>query len=232
MRQKLNTDRNLQSSIISVYHFLKTRTAFEILDKDNGRQIFPINQRDSNYSTELLNSLCDILGVQTLESHVSFLDRDVHIMKTKQSFFQFLNRASGRIHDAILSTFLTTFFSILPMTNPMGTHSDFAEEEVQKFAPATQLSKSFITSSEYSGAFRHACVTARREVFSAGNVACRNVSCCYSKTRCAVLPPVTRDDIVSVYFLGFVILKVSLTPYFLSYLYLYLYSNSYFKQQV
>lgn len=109
-RQKLNTDRNHQSSIIAFYRFLKTRTAFEMLDKDKDTQIFHINQHGSNYSTQLQNALCDVLGLQTVESQVSFLNRHVHIMKTKQSVVQFLDRTSGRIYDAILSKFLTAFF--------------------------------------------------------------------------------------------------------------------------
>lgn len=199
---------------MSLYDFLKAGTAVELLDKSKGELIFPLTPLGSDYSTSVIWGLEKLLGIRTLDAQIEFVHRRIHIGRTEQTVITFLDRASGRVHDAVLSKFLHTFFGGLPVSNALSILSDKTAKQKSDFARQVERDNSFISDSVYAEAWRQACTTARREILSTGTTACRNVLRTNPEAQVPILPEVRTNDDVSIYFLAFLILKVSLQEYF------------------
>lgn len=88
--------------------------ALQILEKEHGEHIFTLTPTGTDYSTPVMFALCKAVSVQTLDAQVCYVNRSLLIGHTAQAAITFLDRAIGRIHDAVLTKFLEAFFGMLP----------------------------------------------------------------------------------------------------------------------
>lgn len=104
-------DEEAESSIVALHDLMKAKTELELLDKTKGELIFPITPPCSDYSTSVIWALEQLLGIRTLDAQVEFVNRRLLLGRTDQTVIRFLNRAHGRVHDAVLRNFLKAFLA-------------------------------------------------------------------------------------------------------------------------
>lgn len=131
-RRKLQ-DKESENNILSPYEFIKFTAALEILDKTKGEMIFLLIPLGSDYTTTVLFALDQILGISTLNVQVEFVNRRILIHRNEQLIITFLDRASGRMHDAFLTKFINAFFATLPDSNPLSLRSRKSQSEQASF---------------------------------------------------------------------------------------------------
>lgn len=74
------------------------------------------------------------------------------IGRTKQAIIRFLDRAHGRVHDAVLSKFLNAYFATLPESNALSLRSNKKRTEKLDFARKIDRETLFYAEDEYSEA--------------------------------------------------------------------------------
>lgn len=95
-----------ESVIIKIYDFIKAKTTLGMLDKENGEQFFLLTPLGTDYSSPLLYALEHLIGIIILDTQSSFVNRWLLIGRTQQAVITFLSRASGSIHNTVLSMFM------------------------------------------------------------------------------------------------------------------------------
>lgn len=202
-RKKDDDEQNL----IALMDYIKTTVALHFLDARKGTDIFPRTPFGSDYSTVVMKSIDFVLDLNTPQSQLSFLRQKANVGRSEHYVSTFLERASGRLHDTVLSKFSDAFFGALPSHNVLSSSSDASIVTKEAFARSVHFSKEYYSAEEYKPAWQAACTTARREILAAGTVSRNGFLRQYPDKQVVDLP----DDLsggVSVYFLAFVVLKV------------------------
>lgn len=165
----------------------------------------------SELSSVVLDAVSVIYSIEALQKQVIFLNRRFFIGRKEQYISTHLDRASGRLHESVLWKFSAALFSALPSIHPLSPSSGCNESTKIALACRLDDSSDIYSSSEYGQAGKSACSKVLTEIRSARSRALRDLlEHCYD---CNVpdLPDLSTMK-VSLYLLGFVILKVSLSP--------------------
>lgn len=135
------------------------------------------------------------------------MNRRIRIGRTEQTIITFLDRANVRVHDAVLSKFLNVFFATLPECNALSLCSNRAKAEKQDFGRKVDKDSPFYEEGQYLEALSAVSATSRPEILTACSNACQNVLTFNSPA--PILPDISGNSHISMYFLGFIILKES-----------------------
>lgn len=64
------------------------------------------------------------MRIPALDAQIEFINKLLHIGRVEQTVITFLDRASGFVHDAVISKFLDAFFAALPESNALSLRSE------------------------------------------------------------------------------------------------------------
>lgn len=173
-----------------------------------GSTFFPNLSAGNQFGSILLDGIKKYTGLEILERQVDFLESRVVIGRSICTVATYLERASCRLNDPALSKFLNTFLSSLPANNAFSASSRSTENHKKRAARRIDLVGEYYTSEDYAEAWRNGFHKALTEVRAAGTMAVHNVLNYKEDMKLPPLPAVV-DLKVSIYFLSFIILKVS-----------------------
>lgn len=192
-----------------MYDYVKLLLSVEMKDKRKCVNLFLRTEIGATYSTSIVEALQLFAKLQSKADQNAFMNRRIIVDRTEQYIATYLERESGRLHDAILTKMTKAFLSGLAPLNPLSPSSDATVAAQQQFSRRGDDTSEYYTSTEYNEARKSACFTALRDIRAASATPQRNIIPANTGVE---LPSHTRlgDAVFSIYFLSFVAVKVNL----------------------
>lgn len=155
---------DLQAALIQVNEWIEVEVALQVVWK--GPHIFiypPPNSQCSVIITTIVEKVMDIKSADDIYSLLNYRFQVGHISVLA---FSYLGRASGRLHDSILTKFFNTFFVGLPEANRPSSNSRANTTERKGMARLVHKEQEFYCSRQYNVALQTACHNAISEIIA------------------------------------------------------------------
>lgn len=211
LRKKYLSHLELDGLVTAMHDFIKVCEWVEMLDPLQGVNVFPRVSYGCQFSTILLESLQAVDDLSKLEAQSKFLNKKVNVGKTPPFVSTYLERAPGRVQDAILIKFVNSILAGIPMHNPISSASSATDATKNTRARQAHDSGEFYSGSDYKNDWKMAYRTAIRETRTTGNTVFNNMLRLRHNCFTPSIPSAdhTEEMEVSIYFLAFLILKLS-----------------------
>lgn len=140
----------------------------------------------------------------THEDQITFLQKRIEIGIECQLICTYLERASGRLHDAVLTKFLDNVSAGILSRNDLSTNATVTEAQKIDFSRTVDTVSEYYNSDEYNNGRKHASRTAIRDIIAPQCTACGT----FQRYISIPLLSNTSPYKISLSFLAFLILKV------------------------
>lgn len=202
------------------HDWVKAELAKQMLENSKGKNIFPRTPVGTEYSTLILVALEKAMNITSHAEAINLLNKRVQLERSTLYIVNYLDLTSGRLQDSVPSKMTNSFFAGIPSRHPLSSHAVVTDAQKIESAKRIDESQEYYSYSYYNVAWRSAYHIAPPEVIYAGSPACRNI---HKHNNNCELPKFTDKppSKVSIYFLGFLVLKVSNNFSFLCLFYLF-----------
>lgn len=115
----LNYDCDPDNSVLALHDYNNATAASYMIDIVVGLHIFPRTDFGYDHDNGILDSMCVVLDIKKPSDKVFYLNCHVVRGCSQYKLSTYLDRASERLHDAILPKIFSVFFAALRSNNPL-----------------------------------------------------------------------------------------------------------------